>query len=248
MSTSYVFVRSQDRSVGSSSAFSVTLPNPFRNVKAISLISAELPFGNFNIDVPYCQGVRFTYNGTPYDVSVSPGFYGVTDLQGLLLSNLQSAFPTAGISSVLFSAVTGRLSIVYSGGLTFTVASTSLGNLGRIVGTDPLGTTSIASGGVLSLPFLVNLFPVSTILMKIAEVPAMCVSTNNQACFARLQMATTPGGVVMLNNASGTVNTFAFASQIATLSSLTVSLWSPDNQAINLHGCEFSFTLMIQTA
>lgn len=248
MQTSYLFVRSQDRTLGTSSAFSLTLPTPFRNVKAISLVSVELPFGCYNIEAPYTQGVRFSHNSSLYDLTLTAGFYQVTDLQSMILSQLQAAYPTAGISSVLFSQITGKLSIVYSSGLAFAAASTSSGSLGRVVGTDPLGTTTIATGGVLAMPFLVNMFPMSTILMKIAELPAICVSTNNQQCFARLQMSSTPASVLLLNNASGTQNTNVYATPISTLSSLTVSLFSSDNQAISLHGCEYSFTLMVQTA
>ena len=246
MTSSYLFVRSQDRSIGTSSAFSVTLPTPYRSVKSVSLVSCELPFALYNVDVPYTQGVRFAHNSVIYDMSLTPGFYQITDLQSAMLSNLQTAFPSAGISSVLYSAITGKLSIVYSSGLSFAAASSSAGMLGRIIGTDPLGSTTLAAGGVLSFPYLVSLFPVSTILMKVAELPSQCATTNNTHAFARLQLSSTPGSIVMHNVGTSVINTSTFSNPIPTLSTLTISLFTADNQAISLHGCEWSFALLIQ--
>lgn len=248
MATSYLFVRSADRSLGSSSAFSVALNTPYRNVKAISLVSAELPFSMFNVDNVYLQGVQFTHNGSTFNLVLSAGYYLVSDLCAAMLSALQAAFPSAGFTSVTYSSTSGKISIAYTSGLVLSVVSTTAGSLGRIVGTDPLGASTVASGGVLVMPYVVQLFSLSTLLMKIVELPAQCVTTNNMTCFARLQLAATPGGFVMLNNASGTVNTSQFPSPVATLSTLTVSLFTPDGQPANLHGCEWSFTLLIQAS
>ena len=62
MPQSFLFVRSNDRSLGSSSAFKVALPQTFLSITSISLVSAELPYSCYNVDSPYCLGVSVAYN------------------------------------------------------------------------------------------------------------------------------------------------------------------------------------------
>ena len=175
-------------------------------------------------------------------------FYQIDDLRAALLLKLNTHLPAAGVTGVTYSQATGRLSIAYTSGLAFSVQNSASGNLGRILGTQPNNTATIASGGVLAFPGVCQLFPVATVFMRIAELPTQCIATNGQSCFARLQLSATPLSVLLLNNASGTVNTAVYATPVSSLSSLTVSLWSVDGQALALNGCDFTFTLMITSA
>ena len=244
----YLFVRSQDRSLGSSTAFTVPLPQTYRSIQSISLVSAELPFSFYNVDSPYLSGVRFVHNGTSFDMSLTAGFYQIADLQAAMLASLQAAFPSAGVTAVLYGTTTGLISITYTSGLSFSVVQTSGGSLGRIVGTDPMGTTRTALGGILTFPKISQLFPVSNVIMRIAELPSLMASTNGQQGFARLQLAATPQSVVLINNSTGTVNTNIYNTPIASLSSLTVTLYTADGQPLDLHGVDWSFTLLINDA
>jgi len=234
--------------MGTSSAFSVAVPTPFRSVTSISLVSLELSFAMFNIDTPYCQGVTFTYNGTPYAFTLTPGFYQIADIQAALLSALNTAFPSAGITAVNYSTSSACLSVVYTSGLAFTAQIASGGLLGRVLGLDPLGTTTVASGGVLTFPYVANLFPISSLFLRVAELPSLCTSTNNITAFARIQLSSAPGGVVMGNNASGVVNTNNYATPVASLATLTCSLYNTDGYPVNLHGVEWSFTILVNSA
>ena len=248
MPQSFLFVRSNDRTLGTSAAFKVALPQSFRNITSISLVSAELPYSCYNIDSPYCLGVSVAYNNVVNALALSPGFYQIDDVTAWLLGDLQSTYPAAGVSAVTYSKQTGRISIVYSGSATFAIQATSLGSLGRVLGTDPLGLVTYGSAGLLNLPSIATLAPINTILMRIAELPSLMCSTNGQSAFARLQMAAAPGSVVMQNVGSGVVNTCNFSTPIASLSTLTVSLYSQDGVAVDLHGVEWTFCLLIMSA
>ena len=248
MPQSYLFVRSADRTLGTSSAFRVQLPVAYRTVTSISLVSAELPYSMYNVVAPYLRGVMFTHNGLTYVPILPVGFYTIDDLTGYLQGVLQSAFPSAGITSVGYSKTSGRLYIVYTSGLVFSVNSDETGMLGRVLGTQPSGVETLASGGVLLFPGVATLAPISTLFMRIAELPTLMTSTNGQTAFARLQLSGAPGSIVMSNVASSVTNVNAYATPIAALSTLTVSLYTQDGVAVSLNGCEWTFTLLINSA
>ena len=248
MPQSFLFVRSADRQLGSSSSFNVKLPVAYRSVTQCSLVSLEMPFSFYPLSDINLSGVRFTHVATTYDCVLNAAFYQIDDLRAALLLVLQTNLSAAGVTAVSYSTSTGRLSITYTSGLAFSVANTSAGNLGRILGTQPNGTSTTATGGVLSMPGICTLFPGATVLMKIAELPTICVSTRGDSCFARLQLSATPGSILLLNNASSTVNTAVYATPVSSLSALTVSLWTENGQALDMHGVDYSFTLMISSA
>ena len=243
MPQSYLFVRSADRTLGTSSAFRVQLPVAYRTVTSISLVSAELPYSMYNVVAPYLRGVMFTHNGLTYVPILPVGFYTIDDLTGYLQGVLQSAFPSAGITSVGYSKTSGRLYIVYTSGLVFGVNSDETG-----LGTQPSGVETLASGGVLLFPGVATLAPISTLFMRIAELPTLMTSTNGQTAFARLQLSGAPGSIVMSNVASSVTNVNAYATPIAALSTLTVSLYTQDGVPVSLNGCEWTFTLLLNSA
>ena len=248
MPQSFLFVRSNDRTLGSSSAFKVALPQSFRGISSISLVSCELSHSSYNVDAPYCLGVSVAYNSVVHALAISPGFYTIDAVTAWLLGDLQSTYPLAGVSAVTYSKQTGRISIAYSGSATFAIQATSLGSLGRVIGTDPLGLITYGSGGILTLPSIATLASVNTVFMRIAELPSLMCSTNNQSSFARLQMAAAPGSVVMQNVGSGVVNTNNYQTPITSLSTLTVSLFTQDGVAVDLHGVEWTFCLLVVSA
>ena len=248
MPNNYLFCRSADRRLGTSSSFVVSLPQTYRTITAISLVSAEIAFSMYNIAELYTSGLRFTHNASTYDMQLTPGFYTIDDLRATFLALLQAAFPSAGVSAVNYSQATARLSIVYTSGLTFAVQSTSTGFLGRVAGTDPLGTATLATAGALTMPCVAQLFPNSSLFIRVAEIPSLTASTNQQHAFARVQLSSAPGSIVMTNNASGVVNSYQYTTPIASLSSLTVSLFNTDGYPVDTHGVDWCFTLMIQCA
>ena len=248
MPSQYCFVRSVDRRVGTSSAFVVNLAQTYRTITSISLVSFELANAIFNIDTPYTAGVRFTHNASTYDMVIPASFCQIDDLRATMLALLQTAFPTAGITSVTYSSATAKLSIVFTSGLAFSVQNTTAGSLGRVLGTDPLGTATVASAGALTLPNVAQLYPMSSLFLRIAELPSLMSSTNNQHAFARVQLGSAPGSMVFGNAASGVVNTNNYSTPVASLSSLTVSLYNADGYPVDLHGVEWTFTIMITSA
>ena len=248
MPQTFLFVRSADRQLGSSSSFQVKLPAPYRSVTSCSLVSLEMPFAQYNLADVNLSGVRFTHAGTVYDCVLPAGFYMIDDLRAALLSGLHANLPAASVTAVTYTTMTGKLSFTYTSGQAFSVQAYGAGGLGRILGTSPAGVSTVAVDGVLSMPALCTLFPGATVLMKINELPTQCVTTRGDSCFARLQLASAPGSMVMLNNASSTVNTAVYATPVSSLSTLTVSLWSVDGQPLDIQGAEMTFTLMITSA
>ena len=248
MVQSFILVRSADRSLGSSSSFRVVLPQAYSKVTSISLLSCEMPYSMYNVDVPYLQGVNFVHNSVTYVFTLQAGYYTIEDLQAYMLAALQSAFPSAGVTSVNYSKTSGRIYLVYTSGLAFSVQANGNGALGRLLGTDPSGVATLSAGGVLAMPCVATLAPSSTVLMRIAELPAQMVATNGQHAFARLQLSGAPGSIVMANAAASVFNSYAYATPVAALSSLTVSLYTQDGVALDLHGCEYTFTLLITSS
>ena len=248
MPQSFLFVRSQDRILGSSSSFKVQLPNAYKSITAVSLVSAELPYSTYNIDSIYTTGVTFTYNATSLSLVIPAGFYTIADIVAWLLATLQSSLSAALVTAVTYSTVSGRITIAYSGTSAFSVASNGTGMLGRIIGCDPLGLTTYGGSGTLVLPCLASLVTVNTIFMRVGELPSLMVSSNGQHATFRIQMGSAPGSVVMHNAASSVYNNNAYSSAVPTISALTVALFSQDGQPIDLHSVEWSFTLLIQSA
>ena len=248
MPQSFLFVRSADRSLGTSSSFRVALPQTYAKVTAVSLIAAETPFSFYNVSAPYLEGVTFTHNSVAYVFSLQTGFYDISDLCAYMLAALQSAFPSAGVSSVNYSKTSGRIYLTYTSGLTFSVQSNGNGNLGRIVGTDASGVATLGAGGVLAFPAIATLAPTSTIFVRIAELPSQMASTNGQHAAFRLQLSGAPGSIVMANAASSVYNTNVFTTPVANLSTLTVSLYTADGIAVDMHAVEWTFTLLIASS
>ena len=248
MPQSFLFVRSADRSLGTSSSFRVALPQTYAKVTAVSLIAAETPFSFYNVSAPYLEGVTFSHNGVPYVFTLQTGFYDISDLTAYMLAALQSAFPSAGVSSVNYSKTSGRIYLVYTSGLTFSVQSNGNGNLGRIVGTDASGVATLGAGGVLAFPSIATLAPTSTIFVRIAELPSQMASTNGQHAAFRLQLSGAPGSIVMANAASSVYNTNVFTTPVANLSTLTVSLYTADGIAVDMHAVEWTFTLLLASS
>ena len=248
MPQTFLYVRSQDRTLGTSNSFRVALPHTYRLITSISLVSCELPYSCYNVDAPYLNGVQFVHAGVTFTYTLTAGYYTVDDLVASLVASLQSAFPSAGVSAGSYSKMTGRLSIVYTSGLAFSVQATATGSLGRLLGTDSSGVATLAAGGVLQLPGVATLAPVSTIFMRIAEIPSLMASTNGQSGFARIQLSSAPGGVVMANAGASVYNTNIFQTPIASLSTLTVSLYTQDGLPVDLHGVDYTFTVVISSA
>jgi len=247
MPQSFLYVRSQDRILGTSSAFKVTLPNVYKNITGMVVVGAELPFSMYNLDGIYVQGVTFTYNGTPFVVVVPAGYYQIGDLQTWLLTALQTALPAAGATSVIYTATSGALSVLFSGAQPFSVQGTTSGSLGRILGCDPLNAATYGVAGVLTFPCVATLSPVTTLFLQIAEIPSVLTSTNNMQAFARIQLSAAPGSIVMANSGGSVYNNNTYLTPISTLSSLTCTLYTPDGTLVNLHGVEWAFTILIQS-
>lgn len=246
-SNKYLFLRSNDRTIGSSSAFTVKLPTTYKNVAAISLVSAEIPFSFYNVASNYTSGVQFSYSGSFYNMVLTAGQYTITDFQAALLAGLQSHFPTASVTSVDYNKVTAKLSISLSGGSTLSVGATSSGQLGQLMGCDPTGALTSSVSGLLSFPSVAQLFPYSSILMCVDNLPANVLSTSSLHCFARVQVNCAPGGIILIANGTNVVNSVAYASPILSLDSLAVNLKNNDGSALNLNGVDWTCTLMISS-
>ena len=245
MRQSFLFVRSADRSLGTSASFCVALPQTYIQITSISLVACELPFSMYNVAEPFLQGMTFTHNAVPYAFTLQAGFYTIDDLTAYMLASQQSAFPSAGVSSVNYSKTSGLIYLIYSSGLAFSVQANTNGYLGRLLGTDATGVATLSVGGVLAFPAIATLAPTSTIFMRIAELPTVMSATNGQHAFARLQLSGAPGSIVMANAAASVYNNNAYATPVASLSTLTVSLFTQDGVPVDMHGVEYTFTLLI---
>ena len=247
ISNKYLFIRSSDRSIGSAGQFTVSLPTTYRNVSGISLVSAEIPFSFGNVASSYTSGVQFVYAGSTYNMTISAGQYTITDFQAAMLSALKAAFPAASFTAVNYNTVSGVLSITYTGGGSFSAGATTAGQLGKLMGCDPTYAVTTAVSGTLTFPSVAQLFPYSSLLMCVDNLPANVLSTSPLLCFARIQVNSPPGGVIMVCNGTNVVNSVAYASPIASLGNLSISLKNNDGTLLDLRGVDWCCTLMISS-
>ena len=247
-SNKYLFIRSCDRTIGSSSAFNVKLPSPYRNVAGISLVSAEVPFSFFNVASLYTSGVQFGYAGAWYNMVLTAGQYNISDFQAAMLTGLKAHFPAASFTSVDYDTISAKLSIKYTGGGAFSVGATSIGKLGQLMGCDPTGAVTTAANGTLVFPAVAGLFPYSSILMCIDNLPANVLSTSSLHCFARIQVNAPPSGMIMVCNGTNVVNSVAYKAPIASLDSLQISLKNNDGTQLDMNGQEWTATLLVTSS
>ena len=247
MPQSFLFVRSADRILGTSSSFKVNCPTAYKNVTACSLVSAELPTV-YNIDTMYTSGVTFTYNSSALSLVIPSGFYTIADIVAYLLATLQASLSAASVTAVTYATTTGKILIAYSGTQAFSVQNNTSGSFGRILGTDPLGLQTFGTSGVLTFPYIATLAPMNTIFCRIAELPNISVSTNQQHSTFRLQIAAAAGSLNFQNAASSTYNNNVYSPAVVNMPTLTVSLWTQEGNAINLNGVEWTFTLLITSS
>ena len=251
-SNKYLFIRSTDRVTGAApSQFTVKLPTTYRNVVSLSLVSAEIPFSFYNVAGAFTTGIQWiwTLGGTSvmYPMVIAAGQYGITDFQSVVLSTLKAQFPSANFTSCDYHAVSGKLSVSYSGGGTLTAQSTSAGRLGQLAGCDPTGAITSASAGTLTFPACAQLFPYSSLLMCIDNLPASVLSTSSLHCFARIQVNAAPGGVIMVCAGTNVGNNVSYKSPIPSLDSLAISLKNNDGTILDLNGVDWTATLMISS-
>ena len=244
-SNKYLFIRSCDRTIGSSSAFTVKLPSTYHNVAGLSLVSAEVPFSFYNVSSVYCAGVQFGYAGAWYNMLIPPGQYTMTNFRALMLAALQAHFPAASFTSVDYNEITAKLSITYTGGGAFSASTTSTGRLGQLMGCDPTGAATAAVNGTLTFPAVAGLFPYSSILMCVDNLPANVLSTSSLHAFARIQVNASPGGMIMVCNGTNVVNSVTYKAPIASVDSLQISLKNNDGTLIDLNGLDWTCTLLV---
>ena len=247
-SNKYLFIRSSDRALGSSSAFTVKLPMAYHNVAGISMVSAEVPFSFYNVSSLYTSGVQFGYAGSWYNMVLTAGQYNMTSFQAAILTGLKAHFPAASFTSVDYDTISAKLSIKYAGGGALSVGSTSLGKIGQLMGCDPTGAVTVAANGTLNFPCVAGLFPYSSILMCIDNLPANVLSTSSLHCFARIQVNAPPSGMIMVCNGTNVVNSVSYKAPIASLDSLTISLKNNDGTQLDMNGQEWTCTLLVTSS
>ena len=250
-SDKYLFIRSTDRVTGATpNAFTVKLPTTYRNVAGISLVSAEIPFSFYNVAGAFCYGINWiwTLGGTSvlYPMVIPAGYYAITDFQSVVLSTLKAQIPAATFMSCDYHPVSGKVSVTFTGGGTLTAQSTS-GRLGQLIGCDPTGAVTSAVGGTLTFPACAQLFPFSSLLMCVDNLPASVLSTSSLHCFARVQVNAAPGGVIMVCAGTNVGNTVSYKMPIASLDSLAISLKNNDGTILDLNGVDWTATLMISS-
>ena len=251
VSDKYLFIRSTDRVTGATpSAFTVKLPTTYHNVAGISLVSAEVPFSFYNVAGAFCTGIQWTWTlgGTSvtFSMTIPAGQYAITDFQSVVLSTLKSQLPAASFQTCDYHPVSGKISVSYTGGGTLTAQSMS-GKLGQLMGCDPAGAATSALFGTLLFPACAQLFPYSSLLMCIDNLPASVLSTSSLHCFARIQVNAAPGGVIMVCNGTNVVNSVRYKMPIASLDSLAISLKNNDGTILDLNGVDWTATLMISS-
>ena len=100
----------------------------------------------------------------------------------------------------------------------------------------------------ITFPTVAGLFPYSSILMCIDNLPANVLSTSSLHCFARIQVNAPPSGMILVCNGTNVVNSVAYRAPISSIDSLQISLKNNDGTQLDMNGQEWTCTLLVTSS
>ena len=239
-------IKSSDRTLGSSAGlYTIQLPKTYLNVTSIALVSAEIPYSFGNIVQSLTTSLSFTQASIPQTTvyTLPVGTYTITDIQAHLKAWLLTNFATLGVTDVAFSSISGKLTILWSANTDLSVFTTVSQGLGSVLG---IAKGFVTTGtNTLTFPNVANLQPMSSLLMKINNLPTNVLTTDNQCGTFRIQLSSPPSSILMINNSANINNTIVFNTPILSINTLSIQMVHSDNTQVDFRGCDYSISLKI---
>lgn len=228
MRPNYILIDSKDRVSGTSHNFSVNFPIALTGLKAIKLLSANIPSGFYNINSS--NNNLYISDGTLRTITLSPGNYSSTTIVSALTTALNSS-GSPFVFTVTYSQITMKLNISATGA--FTILS---------------GINPIADILGFNVPTASNTIQIASTILELNTVPYLFIEmsnvTNNIRCANNLDYAafvipvTVNGGSI--NNF--TQNSYFTQAEITTnnISSFDIRIKTRGNLVVDLNGAELN--------
>lgn len=220
-------IKSRDRTSGTSSSFTVTLP-----VAISGAFRAEylmIPNSIYTI----VTGVNDTLITSLGTITLSPGFYSTTSIQVELDAKLKVA--NAGYAAT-YNTTTKKMTITNASAFTITIVGDAT-TCGRVLGyTANVASTTSATGDSL-----VDLYPIVLLVIKITEAYIQPLfRTDNLVKGAWIvPLTATQGNLMHLFSSELGSTVFNFTGT----TTLTILIYDEQGQAISLNGLDWMFKL-----
>lgn len=226
---SVLLIQSKDRLSGTHNNFTVKLPNPYSNVRAIKLLSAFIPNTVYNIT---SSNNTFIFNegGSNLTATLTAGAYSVFDLVTELETKLDAA--GANTYTVSYSAVTFKLTITSTANYTI-IGGTILNILGF--------EAQLVAGLTFSSTYAVRLHIPKSYMVQIKELANDNVRTTASNQYSNFIITSQVNSSDIDYHYHNTHYNVYVNSNIPTLTQLSISIFDENGSLLDLNGSDWAF-------
>lgn len=227
--TSYIAIKSLDRSSGSSHNFVYRLPTNIKNVKRLSLLNAEIPLTSYTVRSGVNNTFTFIRSSTTYTATVTEGYYSASTLLTALATAIAAA-DTSTTASLAISTTTLKITLAASNSIT--ISDTILG--------EQLGFTAGQSGTTITAT---NAYVIgdSHLFIQLKNLTTNMISAV--PAHFRIQLTADVG---YLQFYDGSQNPQQVDTDGSTLNHLEVALVDSLGYSLSLNGAEWSLLLEVK--
>lgn len=108
-------IDSKFRDSGDSNSFKVRFPDPLTNVSAFRVEWTRIPYSFYNVRSLINNRLDFSDSGGVYNVQVTPGQYGITDLVATLELAMNATTLSAFVYTVTYDPITLKVTFASTG-------------------------------------------------------------------------------------------------------------------------------------
>lgn len=231
--------RSRDKTIFSNSNyFTIQLSKPYKKVKSIELVSAEIPISYNNVISSNNQIIINENNNTNTNITINiaPNTYTLSSFATALQTALNAATISSYVYTVTYTSSTNSINITTTG--TFRIVSATCA---RIIGFN--GTTTNFSNtwtSTLACDIVLEKY----ILLKLNNIPFLSYNSNNNY-FAKIHIPSASNTILY----NGINNSYSQRKMIENdnfiLNNINMELCFYDGSRVDLKGLDYSFTLLI---
>lgn len=245
MKSILLYVRTEDRTTGSTSSsdFTIYLPSSLaiQGIKRVCLESAQIPNTVYNVRTSVNDRMCWKRGGTDYNFQIPAGNYDSASLLSAIQTGMNAADANTYVLSL--STTSGKVTVGGSGAfqLNWTsnpqAATSCRAVLGYATGDSASGTSQVATN-------VINLTRPDALLIKILDSYPIVRSTGTTVDNAHfvIPIDVAPFDLITYDKGQEWNQFYEFASPV-TLQQLVVKLFLPGGEAADLNGAEWSMVL-----
>lgn len=236
--TSLFLIHSKDRVTGTSSNYSLQLPQAIKNVKAIELLSVSIPATIYNID---SENNKFYYidNGVDKVVTIPSASYSSTTII-LTLQSLMAAFGT-NTYTVTYNTSTYKIQITSNANFSLRFGSFRTNSISSVLGFADVDT-------VLSLTVMatnaLDLAEPDYYIIDVKEFFQMARTTKNDTGTFIIPCVNLTDGTSEIFNKNTGYN-YCEIYQDCNITTLNVTIKTHNNKIVNLNGSNWFMILKL---